>query len=140
MYLVRLIYASTISAQFQPEDVEKILASARTNNTPMHVTGLLCFSRKIFLQCLEGGRSNVNAIYRSILKDPRHENVVMLDYSEIARRDFDDWSMGYVPQANLTRATLIRHSGSDQFDPYGMSGASAHELLMALKKTVPTQS
>lgn len=62
MFLVRLVYASQISDHFSADDIESILKKARKNNKKLNVTGLLCFNRKYFLQCLEGSRTNVNTI------------------------------------------------------------------------------
>ncbi|MEK0272692.1 BLUF domain-containing protein, partial [Vibrio vulnificus] len=61
------------------------------------ITGILFFNSQHFLQCLEGERNTVNQVYRSIINDSRHHNVVILDYSEIDSRDFHDWTMGYIP-------------------------------------------
>ena len=136
MYLVRLVYASKISAQFNEKDIVDILECARENNTKNHVTGLLCFSSSYFLQCLEGSRRSVNAIYQQILKDKRHENIVMLNYQEIIKREFSVWSMGYVPATALTRELNMAFSGTPEFSPYEMSGESAHQMMLALKESI----
>lgn len=139
MYLVRLVYASSISADFQPDDLNKILESAKKHNKKNFVTGLLGFNRKIFLQCLEGSRAKVNETYHRILQDSRHDKIIMLDYKEIIQREFDEWSMGFIPESSLTNNINLRFSGDDVFDPYEMSGESAHQLMVALKDHVPLQ-
>ena len=140
MYLVRLVYASMISEDFNHEDIPGILQAAREHNLQKNVTGLLCFSRKIFLQCLEGSRTNVNQTYHRILNDPRHERIVLLDYKEIVEREFDEWAMGYIPESSLTKPVNLKYSGSTEFDPYDMSGESAHRLMVELRQSVPTHS
>ena len=137
MFLVRLVYASSKSDHWPESSIEEILAAAKTNNPKHSVTGLLCFNSEYFLQCLEGSRTAVNRIYHQILNDTRHENVVLLKYEEIAFRDFDKWSMGYVPESSLTSEVLLKYSGSMGFDPYKMSGDNAHHLLLHLSSTVP---
>ena len=138
MFLVRMVYCSKISEQFNATDIDHILESARRNNHKKHVTGLLCFNRKYFLQCLEGGRQSVNEIYRKILNDPRHEDVVMLNYSEITRREFENWNMAYLPEKKLTDEVNLKFSGNPNFDPFSMHGESTFELMLALSKTIPT--
>ena len=138
MYLVRLVYVSEVSERFVPEDIESILSAARKNNAPRDVTGLLCFNRKFFLQCLEGSRTHVNEVYHKILNDSRHRRIIMLDYREINAREFDRWSMGYMPESSLTKDINIRYSGSGTFEPYDMTGESAHLLMLALRDSVPT--
>jgi hypothetical protein len=140
MYLVRLVYASSISEAFTHSDVESILGEARDSNAKTNLSGVLCFSSHYFLQCLEGSRAKVNETYHRILKDPRHENVVMLDYKEIVGREFAEWSMGYIPQSSLSRDVILRYSGSPDFEPYQMSGESAYQLLSNVGQTVPLLS
>jgi len=140
MFLVRLVYTSTISENFHHNDITGILETAREQNKKNNVTGLLCFNRKLFLQCLEGSRTNVNQTYHRILNDPRHSDIIMLDYREISEREFDTWSMGYVPESSLSAPVNLKYSGTPDFSPYDMSGESAHKLLFALKDSVPTES
>ena len=136
MYLVRLVYVSTISDRFSEKDIVNILHVARQKNESQHVTGLLCFNNKYFLQCLEGSRCSVNATYHRILNDPRHVNIVMLDYREIINREFLNWSMGYVPSLEITREVNMMYSGTPDFSPYDMFGESAHQMMLTLKETV----
>ncbi|NVK26352.1 MAG: BLUF domain-containing protein [Gammaproteobacteria bacterium] len=138
MFLIRILYASEVSSSFQPGDVESILESARHNNSANNITGLLCFNNKYFLQCLEGSRSRVNDTYQRILKDPRHQRVIMLDYREIFKREFDQWSMGYVPQTHLTRNLNMRYSATPEFDPFEMSGESVYQLLASIRDNIPS--
>lgn len=139
MYLVRLVYTSDIDGAFLPADIEKILEVSKRNNQKNNVTGLLCFNRRYFLQCLEGSRAKVNAAYHRILNDPRHTNIVMLDYTEIVMREFGNWSMGYMPESSLTAPINLKYSGSPEFEPYEMNGASAHQLMLELKEKLPNQ-
>ncbi|WP_440903029.1 BLUF domain-containing protein [Catenovulum sp. SX2] len=138
MFLTRLVYTSTITDSFSPSDIELILEAARKNNGKRNVTGMLCFSRKYFLQCLEGSRTQVNQIYQKILNDPRHTNIVLLDYQQISHREFSEWSMSYIPESSLTSALSLKYSGASTFNPYEMSGESAHEMMLLLKCTIPS--
>lgn len=101
------------------------------------MTGLLCFNNK-FLQCLEGSRQAVNDTYHHILNDDRHSNIIMLNYTEIIVREFEQWSMGYMPQSSMTSPITLKHSGTPNFAPYEMSGESAHCLMLALKESIRT--
>lgn len=138
MFLVRLVYASSITEGFNEEEIKKILETARKTNQDLQVTGMLCFAQKYFLQCLEGGRTNVNEIYHKILNDSRHNNIVLLDYKEIVQREFSEWTMGYIPESKLTRPLNLLFSPTADFNPYHMSGESCHQLMLSLKETIPT--
>lgn len=134
MFLTRLVYASTISEDFNCDDIEGILAVARKHNKKNNITGMLCFNRKFFLQCLEGSRTDVNNTYHKILNDSRHSHVVLLDYKEINMREFSSWSMGYMPESSLTAPINLKYSGKSVFIPYEMSGESAHLMMLALSE------
>ena len=136
MYLARLIYTSTKSDEFAPDDIAMILNEAKNENIKNNVTGILYFNRNYFLQCLEGSRDDINATYQRIIKDPRHKHPVLLQYKEITHREFDSWSMGYVPETSATDPINLKFSSSKNFTPYEMSGESAFQLLMTLKESV----
>lgn len=133
MFLTRILYTSTATKQFKPDDIEDILNKARINNDKADVTGMLCFSRNYFLQCIESSRTQINALYHKIQNDPRHSNIVLLDYKEIAEREFTDWSMSYVPESKLTKPINLKYSASNVFNPYQMSGESAHKMMLELR-------
>jgi hypothetical protein len=138
MFLTRLVYTSTISEKFSDGDIANILDVAREKNKINNITGMLCFNRKYFLQCIEGSRTNVNETYRNILNDPRHDRIIMLDYKEIKAREFSKWAMGYMPESSLTAPINLKFSGGCDFNPYEMSGESAHQMMLSIKNSVPS--
>lgn len=138
MTLVRLVYASRATDQMQTNDIVAILESAKRNNSKLGVTGMLIFNSSYFLQCLEGPRMAVNHIYQKIANDRRHAQPVLLDYREISERRFHQWTMGYIGEDKFLADHLMRFSGSDQFNPFEMSGESAHSLLLAAVNELPT--
>lgn len=133
MFLTRIIYVSTATEHFKPEDIDNILNTARNNNRKQDITGMLCFSNKYFLQCIESSRANVNELYHKVLNDKRHSNIVLLDYTEISEREFGNWSMSYIPDTRITTAINIKYSESSIFDPYSMSGESTHKMMLELR-------
>lgn len=136
MQLVQLIYASKKAENFNRQDIEAILACSRENNVKQAITGVLCFSQDFFLQCLEGGRAEVNALYTRITHDPRHLQPYIIDYSEIAERSFSKWAMGYLPETQVSRELVLRYSAVDEFDPAHLSAAGALGFLRSLSATI----
>lgn len=134
MFLSRLIYASRATDALSAADVEQILAASRRNNGRAGVTGILIFSSREFLQCLEGSREAINQTYARILGDPRHAEVQVLDYREVDRRLFPDWGMHALAPAWLTRQRLLRYGERELFAPTRMSAASALALLEDLAR------
>jgi len=130
--LVRLLYASRAVDKISQEELLKILSQSKANNPLIGVTGVLCSSGRIFLQCLEGGRMQVNGLYNLIAADPRHTDVAILSYEEINERDFANWSMGLVKLEQLNASLLLKYSETATLDPYGVSGTASMALLHEL--------
>jgi Sensors of blue-light using FAD len=132
--LVRLLYASR-AVDPSPEAIEKILIQSRQHNPSSGITGILCFGGNVFLQAIEGGRSAVNALYGHIQRDPRHQDVMLLNYEEIAERRFGGWTMGQVNLSHINTSILLKYSEKLELDPYAMSGVAALALLQELMAT-----
>jgi hypothetical protein len=130
--LVRLLYASRAVDDVSQEQLLDILSQSKTNNPESGITGVLCSSGPIFLQCLEGGRMQVNALYNQIAADPRHREVVILSYEEISERKFSNWSMGLVNLDQVNASLLLRYSETATLDPYRVSGTASMALLHEL--------
>ena len=133
--LVRLMYASRAARTFGGEELSVVLRQSTTNNPRLGVTGVLCFSGEIFLQVLEGGRSQVSALYNRIAQDPRHHDVVLLSYEEIDERSFAGWAMGQVNMARLNPALLLKYAEAAVLDPYAVSGKVSMALFNELVAT-----
>ena len=132
--LVRLLYVSR-AVDKDPKAIEAILEASRQHNVAHGITGVLCFGGGIFLQAIEGGRSAVNALYRHIVADARHTDVVLLDYEEINERRFGGWTMGQVNLSKLNTSIVLKYSERPEFDPYSVSGQVSLALLEELMAT-----
>ena len=126
--LVRLLYCSR-AVDTSPAAVEAILSQAREHNPATGITGILCYGGGIFLQAIEGGRMAVSHLFGEIQKDPRHKDVALLYYEEIAERRFGGWTMGMVNLEKVNQNTLLKYSEKPGMDPYAASGAVSLALL-----------
>ena len=133
--LVRLLYVSRSVHPETPEQTESILASSREHNLSNGITGVLCYGGGIYLQAIEGGRNQVNALYTQIVKDPRHKDVVVLAYEEISERRFGGWTMGQVRLDKLNPSIVLKYSETAELDPYSVSGKISFALLEELMAT-----
>ncbi|MBH1987107.1 MAG: BLUF domain-containing protein [Burkholderiales bacterium] len=130
--LVRLLYASRAVEPLSPEVIDDILASSRKGNPASGITGLLCHSGDIFMQVLEGGRDAVSALYNRIASDPRHRDVIILQYEEITERRFAGWTMGQVNLSRVNPSIMLKYSERPVLDPYSISGKVSMALLEEL--------
>lgn len=126
--LVRLLYASRAVAGLSADELNVILKRSRAYNPDHGVTGVLCYADGVFMQVLEGGRDIVNELYKQIVTDPRHSDVVIVKYDEISERQFAGWSMGQVTLSRLNPGLVLKYCKSSKLDPYEMTG----HALMAL--------
>ena len=132
--LVRLLYASR-AVDASPEAIEAILAQSREYNPVNGITGILCYGAGMFLQCIEGGRGQVNELFGHIQRDARHRDVTLLHYEEILERRFGGWSMGQVNISKANHTLLLKYSDKPELDPYSLSGKVSLALLEDLAAT-----
>jgi hypothetical protein len=133
--LVRLLYASRAAEPVTPAVIDAILAQARQHNPALGVTGILCHCGDTFLQVLEGGRDAVNVLYTRISCDPRHRDVAVLHFEEVAERRFAGWTMGQVNMAKVNPSIVLKYSEKPQLDPFSVSGKVSMALLEELIAT-----
>ena len=132
--LVRLLYASR-AVDPSAGAIDAILAQSRQFNPLTGITGILCYGGGIFLQAIEGGRMPVSELYGHIQRDPRHKDVVLLHYEEIAERRFGGWTMGQVDASRVNTSILLKYSERAELDPYSVSGKVSLALLEELMAT-----
>jgi hypothetical protein len=135
MMLVRLMYASRAVPSIDSDELHTILRQSKHNNPAHGITGLLCYSGGVFIQALEGGRSEVSQLYNRIAADPRHTEVVLLSFEEIGERRFAGWAMGQVNMARLNPALLLKYSATATLNPYSMCGKRSAALFDELVAT-----
>lgn len=87
------------------------------------------------MQVLEGGRDSVNALYNRIVRDARHERIVVLHYEEISERRFGGWTMGSVNLDRINPSILLKYSELPKLDPFNVSGTVSLALLDELMLT-----
>jgi hypothetical protein len=133
--LVRLLYASRTAAPVTEPVIAKILEQSRRNNPRQGITGILCNSGEQFIQVLEGGRDQVCELYNTIARDPRHLQVRILVYEEIAERRFGGWTMGQVEIDKVNPALLLKYAETAELSPFTISGRASSALLEELIAT-----
>ena len=136
----QIIYSSEASTPLQTDDLEELLDHARRSNASKGITGALVYAEGIFLQILEGDRGEVQGLMAKILRDLRHETVLVLRECEVASAIFASWKMAYVsatPQqvakwAGLSVATGTTDSLSKIGDEEQRTAQFAQDILSLL--------
>ncbi len=110
--LFRLVYRSHSALKGTPEEclaqVSGILAKSRANNAAAGLTGVLLFDGATFLQAIEGPIAAIEQLYETIARDPRHEEVELIDLMGVEARDYADWSMAFLDGTDGSHQELRR--------------------------------
>jgi len=93
--IFQLVYLSKAARHIDSAELDDILGTARVNNGPKEITGMLLYHEGSFIQVLEGEQSSVEDLFNKIAEDPRHESANVVLRTEVEERAFDQWSMGY---------------------------------------------
>lgn len=133
--LVRCLYASRPLQPLTGPFLNSILEQSRKNNPALGITGLLCVSRDLFIQVIEGGRDEVCDLFNAIVRDDRHQQVRLLIFEEIAERQFGNWTMAQVSIDKLNPAMLLKYFKRAELDPFEGSGKATLALLSDLIAT-----
>lgn len=93
--MYRIIYTSRATRPISDLELEELLEVARKKNKQKNLTGLFIVKGRIFFQCIEGEKENVEQVYEKILADDRHSDIIELFEEDCASRLFPNWTMGY---------------------------------------------
>ena len=87
-------------------DIEKLVAVSRSRNKSLDLTGALISTEGNFAQILEGPSSSVTQVMESILRDPRHTDIVIVSDHAQSQRRFANWAMAYSGRAAYVQQLL----------------------------------
>ena len=112
----RLIYRShsRIPAVGRKAELGSIFSEARSNNKAADITGALLITDNYFAQALEGEETAVRALFERISRDPRHEDVLLVDEQPVDHRVFSRWAMAEVSKdgsADIPLLASTEHGG-----------------------------
>lgn len=106
--LCLMIYKSRSKGMIDSDLVESILASSTRNNPDKGITGVLMATETHFLQILEGEFDKLNSTFERIARDPRHEKIQIISFTELDERKFSDWAMHGIGLFNLNQEFALK--------------------------------
>jgi hypothetical protein len=134
---IQLVYTSAATRQFDAIELTALLTKARQKNESLDVSGMLVYHDGSFLQVLEGEATAVDSLYERITRDDRHTKCTVLLRTFIDRRNFGDWSMGFVNTKLFGPKSLPGFADffSRRFSPeaFAADPSTAHKLLLAFR-------
>jgi hypothetical protein len=139
--LHRIVYCSKGCMEGGEEaichELDRILVSARRNNSRVGVTGALLYNADCFAQVLEGPQEHVEDIFETIQSDARHHEIAVIESGVVTARLFPQWSMAYTaPDSNSHRAQV-----TEAFDAvFAGSEEGTTQVLSLLKLLLANQA
>jgi hypothetical protein len=104
--LCTFVYCSRAAEGVDDAEVGRIVELAQRSNRAQGITGVLVFGNGVFFQLIEGPAAQIQKLIATLHRDPRHHDVVSLDWSEERReRLYPNWEMERVTAADI-RAVL----------------------------------
>ncbi|MEM8773595.1 MAG: BLUF domain-containing protein [Pseudomonadota bacterium] len=128
MRLSQLIYYSKRKS-YDPRVLEDILRSSRRNNEKLGITGALLVQDKYFFQLLEGPRDTLSELLSVIMKDERHEQLVLVLFEELNYRIFSNWRMAHLSDQDATVQKIYKFFTADISSPSMLPGFVAWAMI-----------
>lgn len=92
--LKRVSYISKFARPLTRDEISKLASDAAEKNRSIGVTGMLMSSGGVFYQVLEGPAEEVDDLFKTIVVDSRHKDVLVLStHEEVEDRQFPTWAM-----------------------------------------------
>lgn len=131
--LIRQIYVSR-SKDRSELDLSEILDWSRNFNLDFGITGVLLYLDEVYMQYLEGEENAVDALFKSIRADSRHQDVMPLDRRTIKERAFPEWAMALLEWTPETKAIFRSFSPGTTLDLYASDPETAAPMIRALSR------
>lgn len=101
--LLSVAYCSRPTRKLSDDELIELWSQGRENNERLRITGALYYDSKIFFQVLEGEAEFLEALIRTIEKDPRHTDFEILVENDIASPTFRNWPLKFLDGRNSQR-------------------------------------
>ena len=103
-----ILMSMTYASRANPD--VSALQQAQVNNAANGITGMLTFNKDYFLQTIEGPRAQINRLLYSLIADPRHYDLQVIETRELKHRTWSKWSMNYASPTEKNAAIYLKYS------------------------------
>lgn len=91
-------YVSTASRDLPQEEIVKILEESQIRNNEHGVNGLLIYSDGNFFEVIEGAEIMIKDLFKIIMEDTRHKNILTIFEKEVDKPFFDDKDANFISE------------------------------------------
>jgi hypothetical protein len=108
-----LVYVSAAVDLLSEAELLEILELSRKNNARHGITGILLYHDGNFMQYIEGEEHEIKHLYYDIIaKDPRHQQLLVIDEGEHSEKVFEGFAMSF---RNLSKGNATQIAGFNGF-------------------------
>jgi hypothetical protein len=100
--MLLIVYVSAATRLLTQPELLALLKISRENNARRGITGVLLYNDGNFIQAFEGPDEVVRELHQQIQNDPRHQYMRTVLEEHVSERQFEQWSMGFVPTEHLS--------------------------------------
>lgn len=102
-------YVSTANKDLQEQDVNHIMDQTRKFNKSEDITGILLYNERNFFQLIEGEEKTVKDLYKKILLDTRHEDIIQFLEKIVSRPSFDGYLTDFITDDQKYDRSKLEH-------------------------------
>ncbi|WP_299255362.1 BLUF domain-containing protein [uncultured Aquimarina sp.] len=84
-------YVSTANKLLSNSDINELFEFVKINNNSLNITGILMYSDGNFFQILEGEKTRIQDLFKRILIDSRHYDVIKIFDHEMEKPTFSKY-------------------------------------------------
>lgn len=128
-----IAYLSRSNKDFTPQDIDRLLLSARSYNRGHDITGVLLYNPGFFFQYIEGSPQDMALVYERITNATSHTIIMELYQDFTDKRYCADWHMGFCRAPEGFIQELAQHSWSEQLHDVKELSEKSQGLQMLLK-------
>ncbi|GBU18174.1 MULTISPECIES: BLUF domain-containing protein [Methylobacterium] len=134
--LVHLIYFSRLALSSEPQlrasQLGDITRQAQKKNEFSVITSLMMVEQNFAAQVIEGERQQIQDTFGRIAEDPRHRDVQICEWREIAKREFVN-SFTIVARTPASEASFNKANLLPSLQRGTPKAAAIHALAVALQ-------
>ncbi|MFC2074176.1 BLUF domain-containing protein [Campylobacterota bacterium] len=132
--MIRLIYVSQAN-EINFNKIKSILSVSHRRNKESNISGALIYGKGYFIQCLEGDDIEVEALYKKIIIDNRHDHIELISKENIQERYFKDWHISLMND-NAYAMIENKYTKDGVFNPNKLRPEQLLIMLDELSKVV----
>lgn len=132
--MIRLIYVSQTN-DIDFEKIKVILNVFHEHNKENNISGALVYGKGYFIQCLEGDDNDVEALYKKIIIDNRHDHIELISKENIQEPYFKGWNISLMND-NAYKILEKKYTRQGVFNPYTMRSEQLMMMLDELSQIV----